>query len=79
MLIPSLSTDFEKRVTHSYTDWWKNVCKDDFTKGTDTLAKTALLLAKPPASKSCKGKKEQATISPSHQKRGTKCSSDCWD
>ena len=80
-----------KRVTRSYTDWWKNICKDDFTKGTDTLAKTALLLAKPPASKSRKGKKEQATMSPSHQlqftenpssttiaiqKRGTKRSSD---
>ena len=91
MLIPSSSTDFEKRVTHSYTDWWKNICKDDFTKGIDTLPKTALLLAKPLASKSRKGKKEQVTMSPSHQlqftenpssttiavqKRGTKRSSD---
>uniref|UniRef100_A0A7N2MVQ0 Aminotransferase-like plant mobile domain-containing protein n=1 Tax=Quercus lobata TaxID=97700 RepID=A0A7N2MVQ0_QUELO len=54
-------------------------------------AKIALFLAKPPASKSRKGKKEQATMSPSHQlqfienpssttiavqKRGTKHSSD---
>ena len=91
VLIPSSSTDFEKRVTRSYTGWWKNICKDDFTKGTNTLAKTALLLAKPSASKSRKGKKEQATMSPSYQlqsienpssttidvqKRGTKRSSD---
>ena len=62
VLIPSSSVDFEKRVTHSNTDCWKNIYKDDFTKGTDTLAKTALLLAKPSASKSRKGKKEQATI-----------------
>nr|POF05373.1 hypothetical protein CFP56_41536 [Quercus suber] len=67
VLIPSSSTNFEKRVTRSYMDCWKNLCKDDFTKGTDTLAKTALLLAKPPSSKSWKGKKEQATMSPSHQ------------
>ena len=62
VLIPSSSTDFDKRVTHNYTDWWKNICNDDYTKGTDTLAKIALLLAKPSASKSRKGKKEQATI-----------------
>nr|POE91534.1 hypothetical protein CFP56_23726 [Quercus suber] len=40
--------------------------------GTDTLAKTALLLAKLLASKSRKGKKEQATMSPSHQFQSTK-------
>nr|POE93931.1 hypothetical protein CFP56_51250 [Quercus suber] len=40
--------------------------------GTDTLAKTALLLAKPPSSKSRKGKKEQAIMSPSHQFQSTK-------
>ena len=50
----------------------EKICKDDFTKGTDTLAKTALLLAKPSASKSRKGKKGQATMSPSHQLHSTK-------
>nr|POF07991.1 hypothetical protein CFP56_55305 [Quercus suber] len=64
---------------------------DRIRSGADTLAKTALLVAKPPASKSRKGKKEQATMSTSHQlqstenpssttidvqKRGTKRSSD---
>ena len=50
----------------------EKICKDDFTKGTDTLAKTALLLAKPSVSKSRKGKKGQATMSPSHQLHSTK-------
>ena len=50
----------------------EKICKDDFTKGTNTLAKTALLLAKPSVSKSRKGKKGQAAMSPSHQLHSTK-------
>ncbi|GMY38950.1 hypothetical protein FCV25MIE_34194 [Fagus crenata] len=61
VFVPARSTDFESRVTQGHEEWWQKVCGDDFTKGTELLAKIAFNLVKPPVkNKPRKGQKEQS-------------------
>ena len=59
VLISAFETDFGSRVRHSYKQWWEGVCRDDFTRRTDFLAKIASFHVKSLTSnKSQKGKRE---------------------
>ncbi|GMY17575.1 hypothetical protein FCV25MIE_12814 [Fagus crenata] len=61
--------DFIKifQVTHGHEEWWQKVCGDDFTKGTELLAKIAFgLVKRPMKSKPRKGQKEQSIQNASH-------------
>ena len=59
VFVPTCSTDFGSQVTHGHEEWWQKVCGDDFTEGTELLAKIAFNLVKPPVkSKPRKGQKE---------------------
>ena len=59
VFVPACSTDFGSQVTHGHEEWWQKVCGDDFTEGTELLAKIAFNLVKPPVkSKPRKGQKE---------------------
>ena len=67
VFVPAYSTDFGSRVTHGHEEWWQKVCGDDFTKGTELLAKIAFSLVMPPMkSKPRKGQKEQSIQNASH-------------
>jgi hypothetical protein len=41
VFVPVYSTNFGSRVTHGHEKWWQKVYGDDFTKGTELLAKIA--------------------------------------
>jgi hypothetical protein len=59
VFVPACSTDFGSQVKHGHEERWQKVCGDDFTEGTELLAKIAFNLVKPPVkSKPRKGQKE---------------------
>ena len=67
IFVPTYSIDFVSQVTHGHEEWWQKVCGDDFTKGTELLAKIAFSLVMPPMkSKPRKGQKEQSIQNASH-------------